>query len=156
MKSEHVNAFLISATSVLQTMCGLSLTAGTPYVKTNEFDEKSVVICIGVTGQITGQVLLAFKNEIACDIASKMCMMPFTQLDELSLSALSELGNMVLGNAATVLSTKNVLVDITTPSVIQGTFTINNTRVRNVCIPTFYEDGKTIEIDISLEEVANA
>lgn len=37
-------------------------------------------------------------------------MMPITALDELSLSALSELGNMILGNAATVLSTRVFLL----------------------------------------------
>ena len=152
MKSEHVNAFLVAATSVLQTMCSLKLTPGTPYVKNTAFEDDSVVICIGVTGQIRGQVLLAFKNEVACDIASKMCMMTISELDELSMSALSELGNMILGNAATVLSTHGVIVDITTPSIIQGTFTIENTRVKNVCVPTTYDGDKLIEIDISLEE----
>ena len=31
MNSEYVNAFLVSAASVLQTACGLTLTPGKPY-----------------------------------------------------------------------------------------------------------------------------
>lgn len=112
MKIEYINPFLVAGTSVLSDMCGLKLTAGKPYVKTTSFDSDYIVISLGVTGQIAGQVLLAFHNDVACDIASKMCMMPITALDELSLSALSELGNMILGNAATVLSTKGIFIDI--------------------------------------------
>ena len=39
MNSEYVNAFLVSAASVLQTACGLALKPGKPYVKTNTFED---------------------------------------------------------------------------------------------------------------------
>ena len=39
MNSEYVNAFLVSAASVLQTACGLTLTPGKPYVKANRSEE---------------------------------------------------------------------------------------------------------------------
>lgn len=152
MKIEYVNPFLVAATSVLSNMCGLQLTAGKPYVKTTSFDNNSIVISLGVTGQVTGQVLIAFQNNVACDIASKMCMMPIAELDELSLSALSELGNMILGNAATVLSTKGIIIDITPPSIIQGNFHIGGSFAQNICVPLTYEGDKTIEFDISLKE----
>lgn len=152
MKIEYINPFLVAATSVLSTMCGTQIKSGKPYVKTTSFDNTSVVISLGVTGQVTGGVLIAFHNDVACDIASKMCMMPITALDELSLSALSELGNMILGNAATVLSTQNIIVDITPPSIIQGTFLIGGQFAKNICVPLYYDDNKLIEFDISLKE----
>lgn len=152
MNIEYINPFLVSASSVLQSMCGMQLTPGKPYVRDSKFDNNSVAICIGVTGQIGGQVLLAFHNEFACEIASKMCMMPIETLDEISLSALCELGNMILGNAATVLSTKNIIIDITPPTVIQGIFHMESTYAKNICIPLTYEGNKTIEVDISLKE----
>ena len=152
MNIEHINPFLIATKSVLQGMCGIELNAGAPYVKNGQFNEESVVICLGVTGQIKGQVLLACTNSAACAIASKMCMMPITVLDELSLSALCELGNMVFGNAATVLSTKDIIIDITPPTVIQGNFTIANNFAQNVCIPFKFDGDKTIEVDVSVKE----
>ena len=69
------------------------------------------MVNIGITGQLRGLVLLAMPKEVACDIASRMCFMTIEKLDEISLSALSELGNMIFGNAATVLSTKGIIVD---------------------------------------------
>lgn len=52
MNSEYVNAFLVSAASVLQTACGLALKPGKPYVKTNTFEDNVLVICIGITGPL--------------------------------------------------------------------------------------------------------
>ncbi len=152
MNAEYINSFLISASSVLQNACGISLTSGRPYVKTTVFDGNSVVICIGITGQIAGQVLLSFRKEVACEIASKMCMMSKTELDELALSALSELGNMIIGNAATVLSTKNVIIDITPPTIIQGNFTMERIYAQNICIPMTFEGDRLIEVDVSIAE----
>ncbi|MGN0375924.1 MAG: chemotaxis protein CheX [Butyrivibrio sp.] len=152
MNIEHINPFLIATKSVLRDMCGIELTAGAPYVKKEKFDENTVVICLGVTGQIKGQVLLSCSYNAACDIASKMCMMPITVLDELPLSALCELGNMVFGNAATVLSTKDVIIDITPPTIIQGNFSIANNFAQNICIPFKYDTDKTIEVDVSVKE----
>ena len=57
MKIEYINPFLVAATSVLSNVCGVKLSAGKPYVKTTSFDESSVVISLGVTGQVSGQVL---------------------------------------------------------------------------------------------------
>ena len=152
MKIEYINPFLVAATSVLSNVCGVKLSAGKPYVKTSSFDESSVVISLGVTGQVSGQVLIAVHQNVACDIASKMCMMPITQLDDLSMSALSELGNMMLGNAATLLSTKGILIDITPPSIITGNFYSGRSFAQNICVPLTYEGDKTIEFDISLRE----
>ena len=80
-----------------------------------------------------------------------MCFQTITKLDELSLSALSELGNMILGNAATVLSTKGKIVDITPPSIIRGDFTLASAYTQNICVPLSYDDNKVIELDISLK-----
>lgn len=152
MNVEYINVFLVAATQVMKEMCQLQLAIGKPYVKPTEFDKDSIVVSIGITGEVRGQVLLAFNTTVACDIASKMCFMPITQLDELSISALSELGNMILGNAATVMSTKGIGIDITPPSIIQGDFKLASAYAKNVCIPLTYDDGKVIELDISLRK----
>lgn len=152
MNIEYINPFITAATSVLQTACSLQLTSGKPYVKTTSFSEDSLVICIGITGQLGGQVLLACSNSVACEIASRMCMMQMDTLDDLAMSALSELGNMVLGNAATLLSNKDVIIDITPPIIIKGNFVMERTYARNICIPMNFDGDKLIEFDVSITE----
>ena len=75
-----------------------------------------------------------------------------TAVDDLSLSALCEVGIMFFGNAATVLSTKCIIIDITPPTVIQGNFSIANNFAQNVCIPFKFDGDKSIEVDVSVKE----
>lgn len=152
MKVEHIQPFLTSANTVLSMTCQTTFKAGKPYVKSNEFNDDSIVICVGVTGQLSGQVLLTFSINTALSVASKMCMMEMTELNDISMSALSELGNMILGNAATVFSTQGILIDITPPTLVRGFFRIDNAYAKNICIPLHMDDGQIIEIDVAVKE----
>lgn len=152
MNVEYINVFLMAATQVMKDVCHINFGVGKPYVKPTEFEAESVVVNIGITGQMRGLVLLAMHNDVACDIAGKMCFMPIEKLDEISMSALSELGNMIFGNAATVLSTKGIVVDITPPSIIQGNFKLSNAYAKNICVPLSYDGNKLVELDISIKK----
>ncbi len=151
MSADFINPFLIAATKILKDMCMVDAKLGKPYIKTTKFDEDSLVIIIGVTGEMRGQVMIAFKKEIACDIVSKMIMMPVSQLDDLAQSAICELGNMILGNTATVFSTRGIGIDITPPTLATGKMSFTNNFTSNICVPLMYEDDKTIEINIAIK-----
>jgi chemotaxis protein CheX len=111
-----------------------------------------MVILIGITGEMKGQAMISLEHAVACDIASKMIMMPITEMDEFARSAICELGNMIMGNTATVFSTKGIEIDITPPTVGNGTVAFSNNFAQNICIPLEYEDGKKkIEINIAIK-----
>lgn len=153
MKVEYINPFLMAAKTVLQQIANIETTVGKLYVKKTEYDDNSILILIGVTGNIVGQVILAFKIEDALKIAEAMCGgMQFDQLNEISESAVCELGNMILGNAMTILSTNKIICDITSPSVCLGKGSIENLGVENVCIPLQFDGGRTLELNVSLQE----
>lgn len=77
----HINPFLMAAGTILRDACQMEMSIGKPYVKTTEFGEDSVIIMIGITGEMRGQVMIAMKTTKACEIASKMMMgMPFQSL----------------------------------------------------------------------------
>ncbi len=80
-----------------------------------------------------------------------MMMMDVTELNEISTSAISELGNMVMGNAATILSTKGIGIDITPPSFCRGNISITTTYAKNVCIPLTHNGELMMEIDIAIK-----
>ena len=149
---EYINPFLMAASSIMKNMCQLDAKVGKPYVKTTEFSSDSIIIMIGVTGEMRGQVVIGFTLDVACDIASKMIMMPITEMNELSMSAISELGNMIMGNAATILSTKGIGIDITPPTVCMGGISMMTAYSKNICVPLMYGDNKVIELDIAIKQ----
>jgi chemotaxis protein CheX len=148
---DHINPFLMASTKILKDMCFVDAKIGKPFVKEPVFLDNTLVILIGITGAMKGQVMIAFEHDIACDIASKMIMMPITQLDDMSRSAISELGNMILGNTATIFSTKGIEIDITPPTVGSGTMSFTTNYATNICIPLEYENNKRIEINIAIK-----
>lgn len=147
----HINPFLIAASKIFKEMCFIEPKVGKPYIKDPIFLDNTLIIMIGFTGKMKGHVLIAFEHDIACDIASKMMMMPVTEMDDLSKSAISELGNMILGNAATIFSTQGIAIDITPPTIGTGTMAFSHTYTKNICIPLEYDDDKTIEVNIAIK-----
>ena len=141
IKAEHLNPFLLSAKQVLQQVCNVEVTFG-PISKDDFYvSGEPLFIMLGVTGEITGQVCMVMGTETAKDVASRMMMgMPVDVLDDMAKSALSELGNMMMGNAATLLSNNNVLIDITPPTLFVGSGILSSPDMAVIKVPLLYQD----------------
>jgi chemotaxis protein CheX len=120
-------------------------------LKEASFGADDWVIIVGVTGEMRGQVLIAMSAENACDIASKMCMMEVREIDDFASSALSELGNMIMGNAATVFSSSGVGIDITPPTLSHGQVSFTSSFAKSLCVPMTYPGGG-IELFLALRQ----
>lgn len=147
---DHINPFLIASTKILKEMCYIEPKVGKPFVKDPIFLDNTILIIIGFTGEMRGQVMISFEHSIACDIASRMIMMPITKMDDFAMSAISELGNMILGNAATIFSNQGIVIDITPPTIGSGTMSFSHSYTKSICIPLVYDDNKKIEINIAV------
>ena len=148
---EYINPFLAAATTILKQTCMIDTAIGRPGLKDMKFSHDSLIIIIGITGDVRGQVIIEFTNHVACDIAGKMMMQgPLPELGEIGHSAICELGNMVLGNAATLFSSQGIGIDITPPTVGSGDMTFNTSFTKNLCIPLSYEDSKCINFNIAI------
>lgn len=145
---EYINPFLAAATSVVRDISQIEMKIGKPYLRTTEFESDSVIIMIGITGEMRGQVLLSLSYDNALTMASKMMMgMPVNDLDDMAISAISELGNMIMGNAATVFSTKGIAIDITPPTLCRGNIKLSQSYASNICVPL---DGDVLQLNIDI------
>src|SRR6056297_165337 len=79
-----------------------------------------LVTVVGYNGYMEGNLVYGFTSELGMVIVSKMMGMPYEKLDDLAMSAIGELGNMVSGNIAMNLEQIGKPIDITPPSVIVG------------------------------------
>ena len=141
IRAEQINPFLMSARSVMQTVCGIDIKFGKIEKTDFKLDGEQMLIMLGITGELSGQACFVMSIEIAKKIASKMMMgMPVEEFDDMARSAISELGNMVMGNAATILSNNNVLIDITPPTIITGTTSIQSPDSTMFKVPLIYEN----------------
>lgn len=151
IKVEHINPFLLASTKVFSEMCGIKLQIGKPYISEQIKAEDSIMIIIGITGEIKGQVIINLSKEATLDIASKMMMMPVTEIDEMVNSAIGELGNMILGNSATIFYSNNINIDITPPTIGRGDVKFTSVYTHNICIPLSY-DNFNMTFNVAVKE----
>ena len=142
LNADYINPFLMAAKKILQDVCFVEVTIQKPMLKEASFQTDTWVIMIGVTGEMRGQVMIAFTKENACNIASKMCMTEIKEVDDFASSALGELGNMIMGNAATVFSSKGIGIDITPPTLSHGQVSFKNSYAKSLCVPLTIPGGQ--------------
>lgn len=143
ISAEHINPFLISSKEIFSQVCGIQTTVGTISADTAVIEGEPLFIMLGVTGEMTGQVFIVFDIETAKDVASRMMMgMPVPEIDDMAKSALSELGNMIMGNAATLLSSGNLMIDITPPTLGTGSARLVSPNMTSFKVPLLYEKGE--------------
>lgn len=145
----HINPFLQSSISIMESVTQIKLAVGKPEATDFNLKDTSYAIQVGVVGEMKGQAILAMTDENAKDIASKMMFgMPVNEIDEMAASALNELGNMIMGNTATIFSTLGILIDITPPLAMQGNDIKLRSDIDGIKVPLMYEGKPYINLYI--------
>jgi chemotaxis protein CheX len=153
MKVEYINPFIQGSQNVLSMVCGEGPTLGRLFIKNRPYAGLQVSILIKIFGDISGFVVFTMAIPTACLIASRMMAgMAVTELDDMSKSAISELGNMISGNVATIFSGMGNKVDISTPDFFTDAYIdgVPSGSEGIVCMPLQLSDGCIFEVDLSL------
>ena len=150
MDVKYINPFINVSINIIQQICNINAKKGKIYLKDSPFIADNVVIIIGIAGDFRGQVFFTMDEKTARSIASSMMFgMKVDSLDEMSKSAIAELGNMIMGNVSTEFYNDGIKIDITPPTVLVGSdMNISTRGVQTVCVPIEMENGNKIEIDV--------
>lgn len=151
MKAEVINPFLESARHVIEQVIQVSPSTGNLGVKEISLLEDHIWILIGMTGQMKGDIVFGLKEQVALRMISVMMGgYVLTEMDEMGQSAISELGNMISGNASTILSNQGVNVDITPPKVLRSTNVTNFDAKKALCIPLQMDGIGELDIQVMI------
>ncbi len=152
MKEEYVNAFLSPAKLVWEKELGYNLDLVGAEAVAAQFTTEDITGIIGVSGSLQGNVLYGFTSGTALAIASVMVGEEVTALDDMSLSALGEIANMITGNAATHLAAAGYTCAISPPVIIEPAGSRFTTVGGPQILVTFGSDIGKLSIRISLSE----
>ena len=119
MREEYVNPFLAPAKLVWERELKCDLDLEEFAAVSDEFTTDDVTVVIRVKGLVEGNVLYGFDIETAKAIAGTMMGEDIDELDEIALSDLGELANMISGNAATELAAAGFFCQISPPLLLQ-------------------------------------
>jgi len=149
MKAEFINPFLESARNVIEQMVQIRPSTGQLAIKDIQLVDRHVWIQIGLTGQMSGNIVFGLSETVALKIISAMMGgFAITEIDEMGRSAISELGNMISGNASTLLYNQGVRVDITPPRIMRADFVDHFTPGRALAVPLIMDGIGEMEIQV--------
>ena len=153
MKEELVNSFLAPARLVWEKELGQPLDFASAQVVSNQFTTDDVTVVIGVSGRLEGNVLYGFSEQTAHSIVSVLLgEEPGEASNEMGLSAIGEIANIITGNAATRLAAMGYRCEISPPVIIEPVGTKFTTFGSSQILVNFTSPLGTLSVRISLYE----
>jgi chemotaxis protein CheX len=149
MKAEYINPFLESAQMVIEQVVQIRPSTGAVSIKDIKFVEQYIWIHIGVNGQLTGNIIFGLKEDVALKMISAMMGgYVISELDEMGRSAISELSNMISGNASTIMYNQGLLVDITPPRIVEMAQSAGFENSKAITVPLIIESIGELDIQV--------
>ncbi|MBI5015773.1 MAG: chemotaxis protein CheX [Deltaproteobacteria bacterium] len=120
MDVRFINPFITATTNALQTMAGLEVTRGSPFVKGGFQALADVSGIIGLAGEAKGAVVVSFPFSLAKRIYEAMTGEAVAHGHPGIADAVGEIANMVAGGAKGALTEQGMNFRISVPSVVMG------------------------------------
>lgn len=154
MDVKYINPFIAASRRVLHQLLGVEPNVGTPKLMDNTISGSDIVVIVGLTGEIKGQVMFTMDESTAIQVARKMTLNPnLKELDVIAQSAISEMGNMISGSTGMEMYSGGISIDITPPSLCKGEGIMISSKNRFISIPLSLDNIGNIYINISFEQV---
>jgi len=151
VRAEFINPFLQAATEVLESELGSAPQRGSIGLQRSAYTSDEVTAVVAVTGEVAGMVMFAMTENTARAMVSKMMGQDFPEFDALAQSGIAEIGNVITGRAAVLLSEAGFPSDLAPPMLLVGRNTLISTLdVQRLVIPIETEMGK-IEVQVALK-----
>lgn len=120
MDARVVNALIAAVVNTLKTLLNVTAAVGKPGVLKEIKPKYDMVTVIGFSGGVEGNLIYSFNPSTALKIVSKMMGFEYESLDDLAMSAIGELGNMIAGALAMNLEKVGCRIVISPPTVVTG------------------------------------
>jgi chemotaxis protein CheX len=151
---EVVNPFLEAIINVFSQMFGIKLRRGKLSLKENPYPNYETAIVVRATGDYKGVVVYSMKYDTGWKLIYQLFPeKPPAEAKKEFADIIGEIANMITGNAATLLVSKNREIILSPPIVIED-ITRSKHPVFNVKIPTiainFYSPYGVLEANVAL------
>lgn len=152
MRAEILNAFLDASSKVISQETKSPVRRTGLQLDATEQVTDEVTVYVALVGHVRGMVLVGMSTATARQIAGKMVGDPQTELTEMGLSALAELGNLIAGGSTIELEKLGLPCDITPPTIMIG----RRSRLSTLGLPRFVIPISTASGELNLHVAVDA
>lgn len=122
MKADLLNTFVYAGMRVLSGEAGIrKWQVEKPSLIPLDVTRHAVNVVVGVTGSVRGIVVYGMDLAVAKAVIAAMAGAPMSLTDDMAMSALGELGNLITGLASGALDDSGFPCRISPPAIIKGT-----------------------------------
>src|SRR5258708_18638792 len=151
MRVEFINPFVQAVTEVLESELGSVPERGSIGLQRSAYTSNEVTAVVAVAGEVAGMVMFAMTQKTATGMVSKMLGQDFPEIHALAQSGIAEIGNVITGRAAVLLSEAGYPSDLAPPMLLIGKNTMISTLdVQRLVIPMVTAFG-SIEVQVALK-----
>jgi chemotaxis protein CheX len=150
-RAEHLEPFVTGAREVLEAELGAAVKRGPLRLEAGSHTTQDVTAIVDITGQLTGLVVYGMSRETALAIVSRLMGAPVDDLDDLTLSGIAELGNVITGRAATLLAEQGIAAEIAPPVLLVGAGSrVSTAGIQRLVVPLVAPLG-TLEAQLAIK-----
>ena len=151
---QYINPFMETSKSVFQKLCNVEIKPGRVYfVDVEEFEKNwDISGIIGLSGDVSGAVVISFKENTACKVTQILTGKEHTDLDRLVCDTTGEIINIIAGNVKKFYENE-LRIKISLPSIVKGkahTIVWPSDKARIICIPFAIFEDQEICISVAM------
>ncbi len=149
MDANYINPFVNAVKRVFDTMINVPLSLGKPYLKNGTEVPHEISSIIGLSGNVSGCVVISLSREIAFQLVSALLGEEINEINDDCTDAIGEIANMIAGNAKNDFPTDNNAISV--PSVVTGKHKVSYpSGLPIITIPCKTDKGELI-IEVALK-----
>jgi chemotaxis protein CheX len=142
MRADILNAFLAAAGNSMSKEVQSAIKRTGLHMDPSEHVTDEVTVYLSMVGAVRGMVLVGMSLTTARAMAATMVGEPQDELNEMGLSALAEMGNLIAGGACVELEKIGLHADITPPTIMIGSKSrISTLGVHRFVVPLATKHG---------------
>ena len=152
VRAELFNTFIMAAGNVLSTEMGVGIRRGPLSLQRDVYVTNDVTVLLNLVGDVWGSAFYSLNFGTSRSFVARMLGQEVTSFDELAMSGIGELGNVITGRASTTLAGMGLEVAISVPSLIVGKGSrISTLDIDRLVVPLETDLG-TLRLDLALRE----
>lgn len=151
MDPNYISPFIASVQNVFSTMLHMPVEVGEPDVKVEPTPTFDVSGIIGMSGDVTGSVVLSFPMQTAARVVSIFAGAEVSEKSPDFADAVGELVNMVSGGAKGMFQNKKVSISCPNVVIGAGHMVARLKDVPCIVIPCATDAGKFV-IEVAIQE----
>jgi chemotaxis protein CheX len=150
MDVKYINPFVNAVKKLFNTMIDVPFKLGKPSLKKGNIPEYEISGIIGLSGTVSGCVVINLSKDIALQLVSALIGDEITELDDDCTDAIGEIANLIAGNAKTDFPSAGTSISV--PSVVIGQHKVSYpSGLPIICIPCLTDKGQLV-IEVALKE----